>query len=302
MEVNTYAPGHEETVSVSFAPTSKGMHTGTIEIVNNTPSRPNIAVPLMGKAVGPILNVCAKVSGEAELCSQSAEVPKIDFGYVNPEGTAAGTVRIINEGDLPLRIDQTLISGTGSERFFVFTPMIIEDQGFILDPGQEKAWDVVFTPDNYQPGIIFLSFTTNASNNDFSVVTGANSVRIDAKVGKPTIRVSPDNYTLNQGGTNSPVSQRIKIFSCGTYDLVIENISIRQISGPAQAFTLQNVPPAGTSITPQTDCSSPNPTVMQDFQVVFESSAIGSYSAEITITSNDPLLPTVTISAEITKS
>jgi hypothetical protein len=297
-----YAPEHEEEISISFAPQSKGMHSGTLEILNTTPSRPSIVVPLMGKAVGPILNLCARVDGGAELCSQSGDIPRVDLGFVDPNATGHGRVRVVNEGDRDLNIDQTLISGTGSQAFFTFSPTVVEDEQIQLSPGQEKSWNVTFVPDNYQPGIIFMSFTTNASNNDASMVSGANSVRIDAKVGKPTIQVKPERVTFSHVGAIDRGETKIRIFSCGTFDLVLADISIRNISGPAQAFTLENIPSNGTTIAPQTNCEDGSAVAMQEFEVVFAASIPGTYRAEAMINSNDPNKPTVTIEISGNKS
>jgi hypothetical protein len=297
MAKTTYAPGDSETIEVSFAPTSKGMHSGSLEILNTTPSAPSIVVPLQGKAVGPILNLCVNQTGGQELCSQNGDIPRLDFGFVDPAALGTGSVRVANDGDRTLEIDQTLV--TGSDEYFTFSPTIVEDEKLLIDPGQQRSWDVTFTPDNYRPGTIVVSFTTNASNNDASNVSGASSARIDAKVGQPTIVVQPQRVTFSHVGSIDRGQTKVRIFSCGTKNLVIENVSLRHISGTPQPFSLENTPGAGVSIPPQNCGSDP---AQAEFDVVFSSTVDGNYQAEATIQSNDPNTPNLTIAISGSKS
>ena len=291
MAVRTYAPGESDTVSVSFAPTSAGMHSGTLEIKNTTPSAPSIMVPLQGKGVGPVLDLCAQVDGGNEACSQNGDIPRMDMGFVDPASTGNGTVRARNVGDRVLEIDQILLTGT--DEYFSFSPMLTQGMTSQLAPGEELTWDVVFTPDDYKPGTVNQSFTTNASNNNFSDVSGASSVRIDAKVGQPTIVVQPQTVTFSHVGSIERGETKVRIFSCGTKELVLSGINLRSTSGSGQVFQIQNFPMNGTSLAPQ-NCDG-SEAAMAEFDVVFETNIDGNYSAEATISSNDPNTPNLTV-------
>jgi|GEM_PF-2522913 len=298
MAVRTYAPGDSESVSVSFAPTSRGMHSGTLELKNTTPSAPSIMVPLQGNGVGPILNLCAQADGGTEACSQNGDIPRIDMGFVDPASTGNGTVRAQNAGDRPLTIDQILLTGT--DEYFTFSPMITQGTTAELAPGEELVWDVVFTPDDYKPGTVNQSFTTNASNNDFSDVSGASSVRIDAKVGQPTIVVQPQTVTFSHVGSIERGQTTVRIFSCGTKELMLSGVNLRSTSGSGQVFKIENFPMSGTALAPQNCDGSEAP--MAEFDVVFETNVDGNYSAEATISSNDPNTPALTLTISGSKS
>jgi hypothetical protein len=92
----------------------------------------------------------------------------------------------------------------------------------------------------------------------------------------------------------------VRIKNCGDYALVIgSDVTIRQLTGPAMALSLENAPRAGAMVMPQ-NCMVDPPGL--EFFVVFETMTNGNYSAEVTIPSNDPTEPSVTVMVGATKS
>ena len=116
---------------------------------------------------------------------------------------------------------------------------------------------------------------------------------VDAKVGQPTIVVQPQTVTFSHVGSIERGETKVRIFSCGTKDLVINGVNLRSTSGSGQVFQIQNFPMNGTSLAPQ-NCDG-SEAALAEFDVVFETNIDGNYSAEATISSNDPNTPALTL-------
>jgi hypothetical protein len=287
----TYGPGDSNKFEVSYLPNMRGPVTGSVRLVNTTRAAPEIVIPLSGKGVGPEIAICAGVDGGTDLCTTAGERPKVDF-RVDRMATGQGHIKVSNIGDRDLTISQAQVTGLASE--FAFVPAIDGMTPYTIPPGQELTWQVAYGPADYDFDSIIVSFFSNSS------VRGNDSVRVEGRIKRAKIEVEPRSLTFRLSGAVTRNRTPVRIKNCGDYALVIgSDVTIRQLTGPAMALSLENAPRAGAMVMPQ-NCMVDPPGL--EFFVVFETMTNGNYSAEVTIPSNDPTEPSVTVMVGATKS
>jgi MYXO-CTERM domain-containing protein len=192
----------------------------------------------------------------------------LDFGeqHVNTLSPSR-QVTIRNTGDGPLVI--TGVTTTG--RFATSSP-----SGTItLEPGTHLALPVTFSPDSVGSFSGVLTLTTN------DPTFPSLSIPLTGQGVKPMLRVSPTSLDFGEQrvGTTSPV-RRVTVSNIGTGSLVITHLSLT--SGPF-AFS----PTVGSiTLTPNTS---------QELSVTFSPTTAGAFSSTLSLTSNDPDRPSVSI-------
>lgn len=209
------------------------------------------------------------VDGSTEF--NDADTIYVDGGIIHVDGGniyVDGGIRLIDGGPTP---------DTGEH-----PDAMSEDAGSVLDVGLSdigSALDVGASVPDVGPSDTGLVPDVGPSD------TGL--------VAQATIVVQPMRITFSQTGALPPSQTKVRIFSCGTRDLILGHISLRNISGLTQAFSLVNLPANGTVISPQNCISDP---AGAEFDVVFSPGSNGNYTAEATVNSNDPTRPVLTIS------
>jgi hypothetical protein len=295
MAQKAYGPGESNTFSVSFLPKAMGLVTGAVHIQTTAPNGADITVPLRGKAVGPVMQICANLDGMPETCTTNGGHPILHF-VVDHAMTGGGQIRVLNTGDRDLTIAQTLV--TGNAPSFMFTPSAPSMSTTVIMPGQDSKWQVTFAPPAYAFESFILSFVSDAQP-----PTG--SLRIDGRVKQPTIRVCPTMVTMSVAGNPNPMMVPVSIYSCGDTPVVLGMISSMQTGGPVPALSIDSAPNPGTSITPQSCATDPCTSGMASpatFNIDFAGSTNGTYMSTVVVPSNDPTSPMVTITVKATKS
>ena len=97
---SSLAPGAGCTISVTFAPTSRGAKTATLAVTDNAPGSPQ-AVTLTGQGIAPVVG----------LSSSSISFPDEPVGTTSP----AKTLTVKNKGDAPLTITGITVTGDFAE-------------------------------------------------------------------------------------------------------------------------------------------------------------------------------------------
>lgn len=122
----TLAPGASHSVTVTFAPSQRGPHEGTLLVENTDPGQSALQVPLQGQAIAPEL--------ELQPCPLS-------FGTVKTGCSAMRTLVIQNAGDAPLQIGSVSLDAGTAE----FSHHAGPTSGTI-GPGAQAALTFRFAP------------------------------------------------------------------------------------------------------------------------------------------------------------
>lgn len=287
--VKSYGPGESGTFTVNFLPNRMGLAEGTVTLRTTAPQGEEIVVTLRGTGVGPEMDVCTQVAGGAELCASRGEEPRLDFGPLDLGQSAMGTLRVLNTGTRDLTAEGAV---QGPAQDFAFAPSPSAVGQIVIPPGQDRRFEVTYTANDYAFDSILIPFGSNAAMRTTALV------RAEGRVRRADISLVPTMITLSlqQGSQSDEVT--VEIHNCGTAPLSIGAISSRQTSGPAQAFSLADVPAPGTMIPPG---MCPQGTAGASFRILFNSAINGTYNAEVSVGSNDPLDPTATVQVVATK-
>lgn len=108
-------PGNAETVEVEFSPTvgDLGTKTLTLSIETTDPDESEVEYDVTIEVTGAAPNITANGSNPA---------PTVDFGTLQPSGTASQTIVIGNDGTADLNISALTLTGTDAGLFTVTSP------------------------------------------------------------------------------------------------------------------------------------------------------------------------------------
>jgi hypothetical protein len=208
-------PSDNCTVSVAFAPTSAGVKTATLNIPSNDPSRPEVNVPLSGKAEEPTTITVTSPNGDEKW--ESGTTHKILWQYTgNPD--AYVKIQVFKNG-APGRIisSQTSIGSGGNGSY---------------------SWSI---PANQAPGLeyrIKVTSKKNTSDNDMS--NGNFSITAPPR---PSITITaPNGGDSWQTGT----SQTIQWTYTGNPGAFVK---IQLLRGATVSRTISNKTPIGNNGT-----------------------------------------------------
>lgn len=282
--VRTFGPGDSDVFEVSYLPVAMGAAMGSVRIETTAPTAPEVVVTLQGTAVGPVMEVCAGLSGN-EACTASGATPEVDFGAVALGTMSSGAIRIQNVGDRELTVQGQLLGSPGDINF---APTFMSLGTFTVPAGSEQLVDVTYAPADYMFDAVNVALGGNAAQRPSQVVP------VRGEVPRPKIEVLPRALNFRLQGGSDMAQAPVRIINCGTLDLTVtQAINVNQTSGSPGAFRLMGVPAAGTTVAPSAACDQ---TAMgPQFMVVFEPGADGQYQGEITIHSDDPTEATVVV-------
>lgn len=142
------APNASTTATLSFTPISAGAVSGSLSLVNNSPSSP-LAVPITG-------------TGVAQSLQLSASPASLSFGSVTDGTSASQTVTLSNTGNANVSLSQISVSGTAFTASGLAVPLT-------LSPGQTAQFSVTFAPTTTGALSGTATVTSNASNSPASV-------------------------------------------------------------------------------------------------------------------------------------
>lgn len=177
-------PGASLDLSVTYAPVSVGMDTGSLEIVSDDPDSPLLVLPLTGFGVQPEIDIDPEV---------------LWFGDVAVGDTKTLSVDVNARGRGTLQLDGLDFQADEAEAFSISLPSGLSLPSR-LEPGTGFSFDVTFTPTDERAwdGALLLS------SNDPVQPIAAVSLLANADgsgVAPPTVEItSPDWGTYLQEG------------------------------------------------------------------------------------------------------
>ena len=111
--LGAYASAESREVEVVFDPPVLGQLEGAVKITTNSPTTPEIVVPLTGRGVAPVLHACVRLEATDEEQAEENCTPDLPDGvgqmgwyfgsFIDLEGRG-GSLVIRNEGNVPLEL------------------------------------------------------------------------------------------------------------------------------------------------------------------------------------------------------
>ena len=256
----TVEPNGSRTVTVTFPSSTEGTFSGNITISSNDP-----------KSGTSTLSVSVIVQ-PPPVPAISVQQTAVNFGTIEAGQTGQRTITIENTGTAPLEI--TNIEGDVSGLTFDATM-------FTVEPGGSRTVTITFPSST--AGTFLGNITISSNDPDRGTQTLSVSVIVQPPPA-PAIAVqqTPVNFgTIEAGQTGE---QTITIENTGTADLAITNIEGEgDVAGLRFDTTMFTVAPGGS----------------RTVTVTFPSSTAGTFSGNITISSNDPKNGTSTLSVSV---
>ena len=202
----------------------------------------------------------------------SVPLTAVDFGTIDAGQTGQQTITITNTGTAPLEI--TNIEGEGDVSGLTFDPTM-----FTVAPNGSQTVTIMFPSSTTGE----FSGNINISSNDPERATQTLSVSVIVQPPPaPTIAVQQTAVNFGTIEAGQTVQRTITIRNTGTAPLEITGIQ-------------SNV--SGLTFTPSMFTVAPNGS--QTVTVTFPSSVEGTFSGNITISSNDPDRATQTLSVSV---
>nr|WP_299033113.1 choice-of-anchor D domain-containing protein [uncultured Tenacibaculum sp.] len=260
----TLAVGGTKTVSVTFAPTTEGNKTASLEITTNVGVK--------------IITLDGKGTAVAEPVMTFSESP-IAFGNVEVGQELSKTITVSNTGNADLEITNVnIVGGSTASSFSVVggTSSLIRT----IAPGDTYTFEVKFTPSSQGFASASIRFFNNSSENKVSLPMNGTGTA----PAQPAIAFSETG--LNFGDVtvgNSSNDLTFAIQNNGQGNLEVSNI--RMSGANANDFTLVNVS------SPQTIA----PNSFYEVTARFTPQSEGQKNAMIVVESNDPTKPSYAI-------
>lgn len=256
------APGGSQTLAVTFTPAAVGTINGSLTIASNDPDSPAVTVNLSAQgAAAPAPNIVV--------------APYLmNFGNViigSP--SAPQTMTFTNNGTADLNV--TGISSSNPR--YTLTPSV--PPALLLAPGASQTLSVTFTPSALGTAAATISIASNDADTP-TVTVNATGSGIAAPA--PNIAVAP--LSVDFGNVifgNQPAPQSLTITNSGTADLTVSAVAIDNPD-----FAASPAVPPGINLTPGAS---------RTLSLTFVPSALGTGSANLTISSNDPDTPVRTV-------
>jgi hypothetical protein len=269
------SPGEEIDYTVQFAPLKGGSETAQFQIQSDDPNTPIWTIPATGTGGVPRMTV----SGD------------LKFGTVARGTTATKTITVYDSGNAPLTVDKATFTAGSDPSFSLLGPSTPQT----IQVGEQVSFTVQFAP----------PATSDATTRTGAFVLGGYDSLYSALLvpdqdvpasGTPGVPVAVLGSSALEFG-NIPVDERTTPYyadqtltlsnqaSCPLCDLHLTTLSslggtdFRVVSPPALPATIA----AGNSLT---------------LTVRFDPSAGGDRATSLTLTTDDPANPTMTVSLD----
>jgi uncharacterized repeat protein (TIGR01451 family) len=255
----TLAPSEFVTIYLVFTPTATGAQSANLTITSNDPDKSSVDVAL---------------SGTGTLQQISVEPDSLDFGDVLRGTTSpAKSVRVTNTGSANLTIGTLTID---NDRFAFANPLTDDISGLTLGPGEWADIYLVFSPDATGPQTGKLTVPSD------DPATPAFEVELSGNGTAPQISVEPESIEFGEvlvGTSSAP--HDVMVTNTGTADLTIGMLDISD-----GQFTIDSGDISGQTLAPSASAT---------ISLVFTPTTAGAQSADLTIPSDDPDTPTITV-------
>jgi hypothetical protein len=206
------------------------------------------------------------------------DILKLNFCEV-PQGTQKVVKATLkNIGNIPLSMNGfSLVVTFGNPGDFKLVAPTVQDLS--LDPGMEQPLELTFLPSQEGPASASIDVVTN----DFDLKDNTFKVRMLAESKEPDIQVIPDNIPFVGVNQGSQDTKPITVHNLGSGVLVITDLSV---TGGTQDGEFTIDPTAGFEVEPAGQAT---------INVTYSPKDVGQDEGSVTIHSNDPDTPTVTV-------
>lgn len=252
------AAGASATLTATFSPASAGSLSGSFTISSNASNLPNATVSLSGTG---------QTAPAAQLSLSATSLP---FGNVTVGSSSQQKLTLSNTGSASLTINSFSVSGSG---FSVSGPAA----PFAVLVGQSAALTVTYAPSATGSVTGNISISSNSSNLPSATVSLSGS---GVAAPAPQITVTPASAAFGSVVTGSNSSQTFLVKNSGNAVLTVNSATL---SG------------TGFSLSGLTSPLSLNAGQSSTFNVVFAPQSAGSVGGSMTLTSNDPVSPSINI-------
>jgi hypothetical protein len=256
------APGQSRTVDVTFTPQAVTSYPSALTMTTNDPAHPTVSVPLSGSGGFPHI------------------VPPgpLDFGDVAVCLTHPLNAVVANTGPVPLHLASIAVSGAGFSRFVA-----------VLDvpAGGNAVIEVAFKPLVTGPAAGTLSFQTDDPN---APVVNVALTGTGTPEPPPTVSVTP--AAVDFGAVPLQYFAGVGVTVANTGPCEDLNVTLT-VSGAA--FTLTTGDPTTLPPTSPPLADTIAASTAKSYTVVFGPTATTAATGTLTITSDDPARPTVTV-------
>jgi hypothetical protein len=259
----TIAPGGSRVVSVTFAPNAEQTFTGTLTIASNDPARPTVTVALSGVGALPHISISPN---------------PVAFGSVAICLAGTRQLTVTNTGGLPLTVSS--ISTTGP-------PFAASPASLVVPPGTNRIVTLTFTPSALGPASGTLTLNSDdLTNPNATAALSGNGLSTPP----PAISATPVTLAFGAVPRQFFIGLRVTVANTGP----CQALSVSLATNGAPFFVTDTDP---TTVPPTTSsvAATVAPNSSSRFAVVCAPTALGAANGTLTITSNDPANPTVTI-------
>jgi len=251
------------TISVTFGPAATGPKTASIAVSTNDPVNPVLSVLLTGSGVSPIIGVTPASLTFAGQLINSASTPQ--------------TVTLSNSGSSPLNLNSIAITG-GNAGDFAQTNTC----GAAVAAASSCTISITFKPLATGPRVATLAISSSDPVNPLF------SVSLSGSGTAPIATVSPASLTFGIQVIGTPsTAQVVTLSNTGTAPLIVSSI----VSNLGDFLQTNN---CGASLATGSSCS---------INVTFlPTTSAGARSGTLTLSTSDPVHPTLTVSLAGTAS
>jgi hypothetical protein len=206
----TLTPGQTATLSVTFAPTSTGSASGTIQ-VNSNASNPSLTIGLNGTGTAP----------PPQLTANPASVA---FGNVVTGQSTSTNVTLTNTGTSSL----TISSVSGPSAPFSASGVSANQT---LTPGQTATLSVTFAPTSTGSASGSIQINSNASNPSLTI--GLSGTGLSST---PQMTANPTSVTFGDVVAGQSTSTNVTLTNTGG-----SSLTISQVNGPGAPYSTSGV-------------------------------------------------------------
>jgi hypothetical protein len=215
----TLAAGQSFSLTVSFAPSTVGSATGSINFVSSATNSP-ATISLTGNGVQPRISVIPA---------------SVSFGNVTVGVTNTQTVTISNPGTANLSVSQASLTGTSFSYSGLALPLSVP-------PGGSSAFTVRFTPASASTLSGNLTLVNNTINSPLVVPLAGTGVSPVAQ-----LTASPTSLSFGSITTGTSGTQSVTLANTGNSSVSVSQISISAAGFSATGFALPLTLAAGQS-------------------------------------------------------
>lgn len=252
------AAGANITVPIIYTPGALGNGIGTLTVTSTDPNNPILHVSLAGSGVLPHIGVTPLAT---------------DFGTITTGGNATRSITIANSGDYTLTVTSILMTASAEFTYAAGTPA----PPFTIASGQSTNIVLKYAP--VDVGVDTGTLGIGSDDPNAPLVTVALTAAGQEPVPVPQVTVTPlaRNFGDVRVGTNNSLT--VTVNNNGG--------AVAHISAPGLA--------GSTEFSTSTSAFDVAAGTSQNVILIYTPTGVGSDAGTLTITSNDPINPTATV-------